>query len=223
MTRLTRAESQNITRQKIRDAALREISTSGYAAASVDRIAAAAGFSKGAFYANYPSKQDLMLELMREIGLQENAAQSTLLEVCDDLDAIYHELVARFDAFLMKADWGLLMAEIQLQAKRDKTFGAAYRRYQNEARRCSDEFFKTLFAKAGKQLPIPVAVATSMLHNLVTGIYLNAESNKSANISENAAEMMMIFLKGLMAMAAPLPRPASRRTPRAKSLNATER
>lgn len=213
MARLTRAESQNLTRRKLKEAALREISGSGYAAASVDRIAAAAGFSKGAFYANYPSKQELMLELMREISLQENAANRTLLEVCDDLEAIYRELVARFDAFLKKADWGLFMAEIQLQAKRDKVFGAAYRRYQNEARRCSNAFFEALFAKAGRRLPVPVETATSMLHNLVTGIYLNAESNRAANISENAADMMLVLLKGLIAMAEPLPRAAARPQP----------
>ena len=205
MARLTRVESQNLTRQKIKEAALREISSSGYIAASVDRIAAAAGFSKGAFYANYPSKQDLMLELMREIGRQENATRRLLIEASDDIEAIYRGLVVGFDAFLKKADWGLFMAEIQLQAKRDKVFGAAYRRYQNEARKCSDEFFEAFFAKAKKKLPVPVATATSMLHNLVTGIYLNAESNKAANISENAAEMMLIFLKGLIAMAEPLP------------------
>lgn len=216
MTRLTRAESQNITRQKIKDAALREISSSGYTAASVDRIAAAAGFSKGAFYANYPSKQDLMLELMREISLEENAARRVLLDACDDLEAIYRELVARFAAFLKKADWGLFMAEIQLQAKRDKVFGAAYRRYQNEARRCSNDFFEALFVKAGKRMPVPVETATSMLHNLVTGIYLNAESNKAANISENAAEMMVVFLKGLMAMAEPLPATTSTVTAKSK-------
>jgi AcrR family transcriptional regulator len=212
MTRLTRAESQNITRAKIKEAALREISRSGYVAASVDRIAAAAGYSKGAFYANYPSKQDLMLELMYEIGMQEISARRILLDASDDIDAIFREFAARFDAFLKRTDWGLFMAEIQLQAKRDKVFGAAYRRYQNQARESTGEFLLALFAKARKRLPVPVAVATSMLHNLATGIYLNSASNRAADIPENAAEMMVVLLRSLMAMATPLATPKSQRS-----------
>ncbi|MET0379636.1 MAG: TetR/AcrR family transcriptional regulator [Spongiibacteraceae bacterium] len=212
MPRLTRAESQNVTRQKLRAAAIREFSSHGYVAASVDRIAESAGFSKGAFYANYPSKQDLMLELMRETSLRETTAWRTLIEVCDDMDAIYRELVARFDAFLKQADWGLFMAEIQLQAKRDKTFGAAYRAYQSDAKKFSNEFFTALFARAGKRLPLPVETATAMLHNLVTGLYLNIGSDKAANASGRAADMLVFFLQSLVAMGTPLPQRSSRRS-----------
>ncbi|VWB91088.1 TetR family transcriptional regulator [Burkholderia lata] len=36
----------------------------GYVAASVEDIAAAAGFTRGAFYSNFSSKSDLLLELL---------------------------------------------------------------------------------------------------------------------------------------------------------------
>lgn len=64
MARLTRAESQAETRAKLLDAARTVIAEHGYAGASVDAIAEAAGFSKGAVYSNFASKEALVFALI---------------------------------------------------------------------------------------------------------------------------------------------------------------
>lgn len=64
--RLTRAENQARTRALLLDAAARTFARKGYAAASVDEIAAAAGFSVGAVYSNFSGKEQLFAELMAE-------------------------------------------------------------------------------------------------------------------------------------------------------------
>ena len=62
--RLSRKESQIQTRERLLEAGLRVFSRRGYYAASVDEIAAEAGFSKGAVYSNFESKEDLFLALI---------------------------------------------------------------------------------------------------------------------------------------------------------------
>jgi AcrR family transcriptional regulator len=62
--RLSREESRRRTRAAILDAAERAFSELGYRGASLDGIALAAGFSKGAVYSNFSSKAELFLELM---------------------------------------------------------------------------------------------------------------------------------------------------------------
>ena len=57
MARLTREQSQAITRERILSAAGDVVARDGYDGASVDRIAEAAGYSKGAFYSNFSSKR----------------------------------------------------------------------------------------------------------------------------------------------------------------------
>jgi AcrR family transcriptional regulator len=213
MTRLTRTESRLITRKRIKDAALQEISTYGYTLASVDRIAAAAGYTKGAVYANFSSKQDLLLELLQETNTRITAVWRALLAMPDDMESIYQAMVAQFEAMLKTTDWGLFLAEINLQAKRDKQFAAIYRNYQAEFRQNSNEFLIALFAKVGKRLPIPVDTASSMLQSLGLGICINAETNaRDPDVSKNAATMMEVFLKGLIAMADPLPKRTTKRT-----------
>ncbi|WKG06208.1 TetR/AcrR family transcriptional regulator [Mycolicibacterium sp. HK-90] len=64
--RLTRAETQARTRAALLDAAAQTCARKGYAAASVDEIAAAAGYSVGAVYSNFSSKEQLFSELMNE-------------------------------------------------------------------------------------------------------------------------------------------------------------
>src|SRR5215469_11446830 len=63
--RLTREDSRDQTTQRLLDAAQRLIAKKGLSAASVEDIAAAAGYSRGAFYSNFNSKGDLFIELLR--------------------------------------------------------------------------------------------------------------------------------------------------------------
>src|SRR5437764_15482063 len=66
--RLTREQSRANTREKLLAAARSVFARSGFHGASVEEIASEAGFSTGALYSNFDSKEDLFLELMqREI------------------------------------------------------------------------------------------------------------------------------------------------------------
>ena len=53
------------TRQRLLEAAGRVFAAKGYEGASVSDIAAAAGFTKGAFYASFASKEEVFLEVAR--------------------------------------------------------------------------------------------------------------------------------------------------------------
>jgi AcrR family transcriptional regulator len=75
--RLTRAEAKARTRALLLDAAAHTFARKGFAAASVEEIAEAAGFSVGALYSNFKSKEQLFIELMatRSSGKIAEAAQ----------------------------------------------------------------------------------------------------------------------------------------------------
>ena len=56
---LTRAERRERTQDDLIEAADRAFVESGFHATSLDQIAAAAGYTKGAVYSNFASKEDL--------------------------------------------------------------------------------------------------------------------------------------------------------------------
>lgn len=64
--RLTRAESQAQTRQELLDAAARVFVKRGFTGSSVEEISAEAGYSRGAFYSNFKSRDDVLVELLRD-------------------------------------------------------------------------------------------------------------------------------------------------------------
>lgn len=64
--RKTRAQAQAQTRQRLLEAAATTFARKGYTAASLDEIADAAGYSVGAVYSNFASKEQLFSELMAE-------------------------------------------------------------------------------------------------------------------------------------------------------------
>jgi AcrR family transcriptional regulator len=64
--RLTRAESRAETRRRLLDAAAAVFLREGFQAASVEGIAAEAGFTRGAFYSNFESKEQLFVELLHD-------------------------------------------------------------------------------------------------------------------------------------------------------------
>jgi AcrR family transcriptional regulator len=64
--RLTRVEQQERTRSRLMQAASKVFSCKGMQQASVDEVAQEAGYTKGAFYANFRSKEELFLAMLDE-------------------------------------------------------------------------------------------------------------------------------------------------------------
>lgn len=64
--RLTRAERQAQTRRDLLDAAARVFVQRGFTGSSVEEISAEAGYTRGAFYSNFRSKNELFVELLHD-------------------------------------------------------------------------------------------------------------------------------------------------------------
>jgi AcrR family transcriptional regulator len=63
---LTRAERQAQTRQELLDAAARVFVKRGLTGSSIEEISAEAGYTRGAFYSNFRSKNELFVELLHD-------------------------------------------------------------------------------------------------------------------------------------------------------------
>ena len=66
MPRLTRKEKQAHTRECLMQSAAKVFARRGLEQASIDEVAEDAGFTKGAFYANFKSKEELFLAMLDE-------------------------------------------------------------------------------------------------------------------------------------------------------------
>lgn len=133
MPRLTRVAKQAQTRRKLLEAARTVFADQGVAGTSVDAIAEAAGFSKGAFYSNFQSKEELGLEVLRLLMQEESRALEAIAERFPDAPAAAFAAVA--DVYADRSDGtnaSLLGLELLLQASRDENFRVATRQIFEE-------------------------------------------------------------------------------------------
>ena len=121
------------TRQKLLDAAAQVFAEEGLDAASVEAICERAGFTRGAFYSNFETKDELFLELAGRVArarveaVRERVAKlerdGALHVVATDALSIVQQIldVSGDDRLGI-----LLMSEIRIHALRDPQLGAAY-------------------------------------------------------------------------------------------------
>jgi AcrR family transcriptional regulator len=119
--RLTREESHARTREKLIAAGRAEIAAKGAVAASVRSISEAAGFSQGAFYSCFESKEELLLYLLHEgygSVLNRLAAVPVRIEarLQDAKDAKATDIVVEeMDAFLASTRPGSTFASLAIE------------------------------------------------------------------------------------------------------------
>jgi AcrR family transcriptional regulator len=121
MARLTREQSQAVTREKLLQSASEVVARDGYEGASVERIAEEAGFSKGAFYSNFSSKEEILLQLLEEHAGNDVIDLTVLLRDITDPAVVIDTVVQWSDRHAGELKWGLLAIEFLRRSWRDGT------------------------------------------------------------------------------------------------------
>lgn len=197
MARLNRQESQLLTRRLLRSAARSEFAARGVGAASIDRITEAAGFSRGAFYANYKSKRELLLELLAEDHEQEITVWKTLVEEAPDIDAVLPELERRFNDYAKRRDSWMLSAELQLEAERDPEFGAVYLDSNRTLLSKLTGLIESLQDKAGRAGRVDAEIIAAALRSLSIGLMFES-SHGAMQQGRPPGRVLTLFLRSIL-------------------------
>ncbi len=116
---LTREESQARTRARLLKAATKVFLRDGFHAASIGQIARAAGYTTGAVYSNFESKEELCVAVLesRFLGLAVELQQE-LAATKPTVDARMAALERWYENILGSEEWGLLAAEFALSIRK---------------------------------------------------------------------------------------------------------
>ena len=124
--RLTRAESHAQTRERLLVAARQVVARHGFGGASVDMIAAEAGYSKGAIYSNFDTKEAILLERYAEEQIRDF---KTIMKL--DPSAARDAIKLWLDTMNADVDWDVVTMELQLHARRNRVLRSAFTRWKN--------------------------------------------------------------------------------------------
>jgi AcrR family transcriptional regulator len=166
--RLSRKEKQAETRQLLLDAAERVFLRRGLQGSSVEEIAADAGFTRGAFYSNFGSKDELFVELLQDRVYRQYAAMAE--QAKDQPGTPRQRLRWGIERVrdVQRAEGGSVLFRLWLecltQAARDDEFRKLAATFWSGNRGVLAEQTKATFEEIGRKPPLPPKqIATAMI------------------------------------------------------------
>lgn len=171
--RLTRSERRELTRQRLMDAAAEVFNRLGYHGASLDAVAEAAGYTKGAVYSNFATKGDLFLALLMRYSSGRAKAQGEAVRTLPLEEIGEYGGQALLEQARAQESWDLLQIEFWLAAMRDPALRQALARCSGEVMGDLGEQLNRKFAEAGRPVPFTGPEFATLVNALGTGLLLD--------------------------------------------------
>lgn len=161
--RLTREESRQQTQARLLAAAREVFGREGYAGTSVDAVAEAAGFSKGAFYSNFDSKEALFLALLERHMAGEVALSGEVAGAGDSVERVIERIAERYSGDAEDISWCLLSIEFALHATRAPAFAARRAALMQQHYESVAGIITAVARLAGAEVESPLAAAMAFV------------------------------------------------------------
>jgi AcrR family transcriptional regulator len=203
-TRAARGQGHE-ARGALLSAALRVFARRGYRQAGVDEIAAEAGYSKGALYWHFSSKEELLLALIDEridaptrelVALLESAAPELDMSV-EATRVFARQLHEQRDVVLLEREyWSLAMRDPELRSR--------YVERQTELRRALATALAARARHLGTpDLPMPAEDVARLVLSIVGGLAIDDLVEPGSVDPQLLGDALTVIYAGLVARATP--------------------
>lgn len=166
-----RARTQ-ATRRKLLAAAEKTFARDGFEAARLEDIASLAGYTRGAFYANFKSKEDIFFALLEEWVGRRVAEVSAVLARENTPEKRLRALRQHYAQIAKDRRLALLSLEFKLFAIRHPEAHARLRTRQRPLRACGGDLVRHIAHEIGRNLPISSIGAATGLGALSNALLL---------------------------------------------------
>ncbi|WP_065571449.1 TetR/AcrR family transcriptional regulator [Microbacterium oleivorans] len=157
------ARSRENTRARLLEAAHEVFAEVGLDAASVETICERAGFTRGAFYSNFESKDELFLALITQLSedkLDEVSVRVKRLSGTEDPIDLVRQIADMSLAERMEPE---LLSEVRTQALRDPRLAEAFLAWRAQILGRVETIIREVSELRGLPLRMPVADAAALL------------------------------------------------------------
>jgi AcrR family transcriptional regulator len=199
--RLTREDSRDQTTQRLLDAAQKLIAKKGLSAASVEDIAAAAGYTRGAFYSNFGSKGDLFIELLRRDHEKAHDEFKALENDDLPLDHIHARAREIYGGLYRDNESFMNWTEARMLAARDTKFRAKLNALLAEKRGEVAQFIAYFYRRVGIVAPVPPEAMAMGFMSLCEGVKLSMLSSPADMTDDMAESVLILFVDAMMQLA----------------------
>jgi AcrR family transcriptional regulator len=167
----TRKQRQERTRTELIEAAGRVFAKRGYHGASVEEIAAEAGYTTGAVYSNFKGKEELFLALSDGELQKRLADYRAVVDTLDSPEGVEQTASERFGDFIRDdPDWPLLYFEFWAYGARNRKLRGDFVKQREAEMKVIAEAIERQTAAAGVELPLPAEQVAVGIGALVNGL-----------------------------------------------------
>jgi AcrR family transcriptional regulator len=204
MPHLTRKQKQAHTRLCLMEAATRVFTKRGLQQASVDEVAEDAGYTKGAFYANFKSKEELFLAMLDERFAERVEELDRIISSSGDMEEQARAAGSDFSRYVAAdPEWQRLFFEFAAYAARNEDFRQELvTRYRTLRERVA-ELFQRRADEAGLESPMSAQDVAMMTFAMANGFALERLLEPEAVPDDLYGTMLATFFTGMMAGATP--------------------
>jgi AcrR family transcriptional regulator len=159
------------TVERLLDAALETFADVGFAAASVEDICRRGGFTRGAFYSSFRTKDELFAALYaRETGRELARVTEQLAGIEGERDPVAAGVERCLSTFRADRTWVLVQNEFALHAARHPEAAAALREHAAARLDQLTALIEDTAARSGLTLAVPAAALARILLALHDGV-----------------------------------------------------
>jgi AcrR family transcriptional regulator len=193
----------DLTRDRLIGAAEKIFARDGFEAAKLEEIAAAAGYTRGAFYANFTSKEDLFLALLeREIAARiENVRMR--IGSADAPDAKLQSLREFMHQICLDRRWALLALEFKLFAVRHSKAKAKLAAMNRRFIKSRAQIVKEVTEALGHELPASANAVGMSLSALSNALTLEHMLDRTMMPEKDVQKLMETFFNSLTGSVGP--------------------
>jgi AcrR family transcriptional regulator len=189
---------REVTVERLLDAALQTFAEQGFAAASVEDVCSRGGFTRGAFYSSFKTKDELFAALFtRELTREMTRVEQLLTGLADEPDPVTAAVDRCLNAFRSDRTWTLVATEYALHAARHPDAAELLQRHREELYTQLTGLIERAAAEAGLRLAVPAGQLARTIAALHDGVSLLALSQPGTPEIERPA--LLLLLQGAVA------------------------
>jgi AcrR family transcriptional regulator len=201
MARLTREESKARTRSRLMEAAGEVFARRGLERATVDEVAGEAGYTKGAFYASFDSKEALFLAMLDARFAERLEEIDRVLDSGGSVTEQARTAGQEFSDYLAgNPEWSRLFFEFSVQALRDERFRGELVARQRALRERIAAGFQAHAETIGGEPPLPAELVAAMTYAMADGFALARLLDPDGIPDDLFGTLLAVFFTGLEAM-----------------------
>ncbi|MGZ4647717.1 MAG: TetR/AcrR family transcriptional regulator [Blastococcus sp.] len=162
------------TVERLLDAALETFAEIGFAAASVEDICSRGGFTRGAFYSSFRTRDELFAALyVRETGRELARVAEQLTGIEDESDPVAAGVERCLSTFRADRTWVLVKTEYALHAARHPEAAEVLREHTAALHEQLTALIESTAARSGLALAVPAADLARILLALHDGVVVH--------------------------------------------------